>query len=149
MRISDLGLGSGALRCLNAAGIRSVEQLTGYACTDLMEHPAIGMAELYEIICRLNEHDLALPTAWGRRRQPSPRVLEMFRLRFVEGLTLQETGQHIGVSRSRVHQLLHTHFGTSRWPPNSKEHQGLREARGRRRAQDGARRPIVPQGESR
>lgn len=72
MRVNTLGLRPKALFCLHTAGIVNVEQLTSYSCTDLMEHPAIGMAELYEIIRRLAEYDLALPTAWGWVRQPSP-----------------------------------------------------------------------------
>ena len=149
MRVNQLGLRPATLRCLHTAGITSIEQLTSYACTDLMDHPAIGMAELHEIICQLTEHDLMLPNAWGRLRQPSPRVLEMFRLRFIEGLTLKETGKRTGVSRSRVHQLLHTQYGASRWPPNARERQRLHEARERTRAQDGARRLAVSPRKSR
>lgn len=137
MRVSDLELCSTTLCCLHTAGIVSIQQLTSNSCTELMEHPAISMDTLYEIIRKLNEHDLMLPNDRGRVRKPSPRNLEMFRLRFVEGLTLRETGQRTGVSRSRVHQLLHMHYGTARWPPSPKDRQHLRHARERRRAESG------------
>jgi DNA-directed RNA polymerase sigma subunit (sigma70/sigma32) len=77
-----------------------------------MERPVFGPAELYEIIRQLNR--LMLPSnQFGNVRIPSERNLEMFRLRFVEGLTLTEVGRRTGVTDGRVRQLLYFHFGTS------------------------------------
>jgi hypothetical protein len=55
----------------------------------------------------------ALPNEWGHARLPDERGMEMFRLRFVEGLLLTETGRWFGVTRSRVYQVLHVYFGVS------------------------------------
>lgn len=118
MRVAELGLSPATLACLHTAGIVNVKQLLARPCNELMEHPAIGPAELYEIIRQLNKHGLMLPyNQYGNVRIPSQRNLEMFRLRFVEGLTLAEVGRRNGVTNSRVHQLLRFHFGTSRVSP--------------------------------
>ncbi len=115
MRVAELGLSPATLACLYTAGIVNVKQLLARSCNELIEHPAIGPAELYEIIRQLNKRGLMLPyNQYGNIRIPNPRNLEMFRLRFVEGLTLDEVGQRTGVTGGRVHQLLRFHFGTSR-----------------------------------
>jgi len=136
VRVAELGLRLATLHCLHTAGIVNVKRLTSYSCTELMEHPAIGMAELHEVIRQLNKRGLMLPTDWGAIRRPSPRNLEMFRLRFVERLTLTEVGQRTGVTDGRVGQLLNRHFGASKWPPSAKDRQHLRYARESRRAKE-------------
>lgn len=134
MRVTELSLRPATLFCLHTASIVNVKQLTSYSCTELMEHPTISMAELYEVIRQINKRGLMLPTDWGWVRRPSPRNLELFRLRFVEGLTLTEVGEQTGITNGRVGQLLHLHFGTSKWPPTAKDRQHLRQARESRRA---------------
>ncbi len=98
------------------AGIVNVAQLRSHSCIELMQHPDIGPARVYEIARRLHKHGLALPNEWGTVRRPNERSLEMFRLRFVEGLSLIETGRRLDISRSRVYQVLHAHFGISGLP---------------------------------
>jgi transposase len=116
VRVERLGLRPATLERLHLAGIVNIEQLTSRSCIELMQHPDIGPAEVYHMLRRLNKHGLTLPTPWGWSRVPNQRTLEMFRLRFVEGLTLTETGRRFGVSRSRVDQLLHAHFCISTLP---------------------------------
>lgn len=133
MRVAELGLSPATLACLHTAGIVNVGPLLARPCNELIEHPAIGPAELYEIIRQLNKRGLMLPyNQYGDVRIPSQRTLEMFRLRFVEGLTLAEVGRRNGVTNSRVHQLLRSHFGASNVPPAVKarwlQHRG-REAK--------------------
>ncbi len=120
MRVTELGLRPATLACLHTAGIVNVTQLTSHSCVELMQHPDLGTAKVYEIARQLHKHGLALPNEWGTVRLPNQRSLEMFRLRFVEGLSLIETGRRFGVSRSRVYQLLHVHFGISTLPATAK-----------------------------
>jgi Bacterial RNA polymerase, alpha chain C terminal domain len=117
MRVTKLDLTTATLACLKAAGITDVERLVAHPCDELLKHPNIGPAELYEVIHQLNRLDLTLPANhFGRVRVPSARNLEMFRLRCVEGLPLAEVGRQTGVTGTRVHQLLRDHFGSSRRP---------------------------------
>jgi hypothetical protein len=118
MHISELGLSPAALASLHAAGITEVEHLTTYPAGDLLHNSRIP-TELYEIICRLNQHGRSLPSIpGGLERVPTARNREMLRLRLIEGLSLAEIGHRTGVSRERVRQLLSLHFGlggTRRW----------------------------------
>lgn len=121
MRLCDMGLEPATLTCLHDAGITDVEELVTYTCTDLMERPGLGAVEVYEIICGLNRQGLMLPaTQHGRVRIPSERNREMFRLRFVEGLTLTEVAHRTGLTDGRVIQLLRWHYGISTRPPAAK-----------------------------
>ncbi len=95
-----------------------------------MAHPDIGATAVYEIVRRLHQRGLALPNEWGIVRAPNERSIEMFRLRFVEGLSLIETGRRFGVSRSRVDQLLSAHFGISTLPAAVKARQRQRKSAG-------------------
>jgi hypothetical protein len=52
---------------------------------------------------------------------PTPRHLEMLRLRLVEGLTLREVGERAGITASRVSQSLGDYFGVQGIPPAAKE----------------------------
>ena len=113
MRITELGLKPATLACLHTAGIVNVTQLTSHSCVELMQHPDIGPAKVYEVIRRLHKRGLALPNEWGHARLPNERSIAMFRLRFIEGLTLRETGRRFGVSPSRADQILHNYFGVS------------------------------------
>jgi len=116
MRVEKLGLTPATLACLHTAGIVNVTQLTSHSCVELMQHPDIGPTKVYEVIRRLHKHGLALPNQWGWVRVPNERGIEMFRLRFIEGLSLPETGRRFGVSRSRADQLLRNYFGVSTLP---------------------------------
>lgn len=116
MRVERLGLQPATLERLHQAGIVNVEQLTSRSTAELMQRPDIGPAAVHEVMCRLAKRGLALPTPYGWSRVPNQRTLEMFRLRFVEGLTLTETGRRFGVTRPRVDQLLHAHFCISTLP---------------------------------
>lgn len=119
MHISELGLSPAALACLKAARITEVEHLATYPADELLHTGRIGPTELYEIICRLNQHGRSLPSIpGGLERVPTARNREMLRLRLIEGLSLAEIGHRTGVSRERVRQLLSLHFGlggTRRW----------------------------------
>ena len=125
MRVERLGLRPATLDRLHLAGIVNVEQLTSRSAAELMQHPDFGPAEVHHLLCRLQRHGLTLPTPYGWSRVPNQRTLEMFRLRFVEHLTITEIGGHFGVSRSRVDQLLRAHFCISTLPaaPQDKEQQ--------------------------
>ena len=131
MRVEKLGLRPATLACLHTAGIVNVTQLTSHSTVWLMQHPDIGPATVYEIVRRLHQHGLALPNQWGWVRLPNERSMEMFRLRFIEGLTLSETGRRFGVSPSRVYQILHAHFGISTLPAaKARERQRQNAGRG-------------------
>lgn len=112
MHIRKLGLSPAALACAQAAGITRTEQLTTHPAADLIDSGHFGGPELYDIVCRLNEHRMSLPaTPGGQARLPSDRNREMLRLRLVEGHSLAEIGRQTGVSQERVRQLLNLHFG--------------------------------------
>jgi hypothetical protein len=106
--IKALGLSPAATACLEAEGIRAVEQLTA---TELLDHGVIP-ADLYEIVCQLNDAGLTLPAIPGRHiRLAGDREREILRLRLIEKLTLGEIAERIGISQERVRQLLNMHFG--------------------------------------
>lgn len=121
MRVEKLGLTPATLARLYQAGIINVTQLKNHTCVELMEYSSIGPARLYEIIRQLNKRGLMLPASKnGRVKRPSERNLEMFRLRFIDGLSLTEVGKRTGVTRGRVHQLLRVHYGTSKLSASGK-----------------------------
>jgi hypothetical protein len=113
VRVERLGLRPATLACLHTAGIVNVTQLTSHSCFELMQHPDIGPTKVYEVVRQLHKRGLALPNQWGWVRLPNERSIEMFRLRFIEGLTLRETGRRYGVSPSRAEQILRNYFGVS------------------------------------
>jgi Sigma-70, region 4 len=116
VRVERLGLSPATLDRLHQAGIVNLTQLTSHSIVGLMQHPDLGPPVVYEVMRSLSKHGLALPTPYGWSRIPNQRTLEMFRLRFVEGLTLTQTGQRFGVSRPRVDQILNAHFCISTLP---------------------------------
>jgi hypothetical protein len=108
--IKALDLGPATAACLEAVGIRAVEQLTA---TELLDY-GVAPADLYEIVCHLNDAGLTLPAIPGRHiRIAGDREREILRLRLIEKLTLGEIGDRIGISQERVRQLLNMHFGLS------------------------------------
>lgn len=124
MRVEKLGLRPATLACLHTAGIVNVTQLTSHSCVELMQHPDLGPTKVYEIVRRLHKQGLALPNQWGWVRFPTERGIEMFRLRFIDGLSLRETGRRFGVSPSRAYQILHKDFGVSTLPATARERRG-------------------------
>lgn len=130
--VAGLGLPLDTLGCLQAAGIHEVGQLG--SADDLVKLPEFSKGtELYEIVRALNRRGLSLPTH-RQRHLAKDRELEMFRLRVVEGLTLQEIGEQIGVKSERVRQILFASFGLKGRPPAAQEHKPAAAAR--RRAED-------------
>jgi transcriptional regulator with XRE-family HTH domain len=130
--VADIGLTPDALACLRAADIHEVGQLG--SASELIQRPEFSKGtELYQIVCVLNRHGLSLPTH-RRQRIPGDREREMFRLRVVEGLTLQEVAERVGVKSERVRQLLNFYFRLTGTPPAAKEHK--RAATTKRRAED-------------
>ena len=124
MRVERLGLRPATLDRLHLAGIVNVTQLTSHSCVELMQHPDLGPTKVYEVIRRLHKQGLALPNQWGWVRVPNERSIEMFRLRFIDGLSLRETGRRFGVSPSRADQILHKDFGVSTLPATARQRRG-------------------------
>jgi hypothetical protein len=121
MDISELGLSPATQTCLRKAGIRTMYELLDRSCRELLWHSEVGADALYEIICKLNQHDLMLPPApKGTIRVPGERNREVFRLRAIEGLSLTDTGKQLGISQERVRQVLNVYFGVSGTPPAAK-----------------------------
>ncbi len=121
MDISELGLSPATQSCLRRAGIRTMYELLDRSCRELLWHSEVGAGALYEIICKLNQHDLMLPPApRGTIRVPEERNREVFRLRAVEGLSLTDAGKELEISRERVRQVLNVYFGVSGTPPAAK-----------------------------
>jgi hypothetical protein len=121
MEIGELGLSPATQACLRRAGIRTMYELLDRSCRELLWHSEIGADALYEIICKLNQHELMLPaTTKGTVRVPDDRNREVFRLRAVEGLSLADTGKQLGISTERVRQVLSVYFGIQGKPPATK-----------------------------
>jgi Bacterial RNA polymerase, alpha chain C terminal domain/Sigma-70, region 4 len=118
MRLTELDISAAAYACLQAVGITSIEDFKQYPCDELLSRPHFGALELYEIIRQLNEHDLTLPAVpGGRMRLPSTPKHELVRLRMIDGLTFAEIGQHVGLTRERVRQVLRANYGLRVRPP--------------------------------
>ncbi len=118
MRLTELDISAAAYACLQAVGITSIEQFGQYPCDELLSRPDFGALELYEIIQELNKHDLTLPTfPGGRMWLPSTPRHELVRLRMIDGLTFDQIGQRVGLSKERVRQVLRAHYGLRIQPP--------------------------------
>lgn len=116
--IADLGLSSGTVASLEAAGISQLAQLR--SATELLNHPELSDGRaLYELVCALNLRSMSLP-AGRHHRVPGDREREMLRLRVIDGLTLRQIGQRLGVSTERVRQLLNRNFRLTGTPPAAK-----------------------------
>ncbi len=109
MHVTELDLSPATFACLKAADIHLVDQLLEHGTGDLIQHPKFAKGlELHEIICELHRHGLTF-SRHGRHIQ-TERDREIFRLRAVTGLTLDEIGERFNLSRGRIHQLLRLHF---------------------------------------
>jgi hypothetical protein len=118
MRVTELDISAAAFACLQAIGITSIEDFRQYPCDELLFSPHFGAAEIYEVIRQLNQHGLTLPKIPGATLQlPSPPKDEIVRLRLIDGLTFTEIGEHVGLSKERVRQVLRSHYGLRIQPP--------------------------------
>jgi AraC-like DNA-binding protein len=117
MRVNELALSRAVLPSLAKVGIHEVEQLAEHRTGELLRHPELSTGvELYELICELHRHGLTPFSGHGGHIQTA-REREIFRLRVVEGLTLDEIGERFAVKRERVRQLLKLHFRLNGVPP--------------------------------
>jgi hypothetical protein len=77
----------------------------------------IGGRATYELVVALEACSLAIAHYPGRRGRRSKddqlrtRNIEILRMRLVERMSHTEIGQAVGLSRARVPQILHNHFG--------------------------------------
>jgi hypothetical protein len=119
MDIIELGLTAVSQAALEAAGLTNVEDLVRHPADDLFSTTAhIGPFELFEIVCRLSEHGYSLPPVkGGATRVADERNREALRLRIIEGLTLSEVANQIGITTERVRQILRAYFGLRITPP--------------------------------
>jgi AraC-like DNA-binding protein len=118
MRVSKLALSRVVLpNSLAGAGIHEVDQLAEHTTGELIHRPELSSGVvLYELICELHRHGLTPFSRHGGHVQ-GEREREMFRLRAVEGLTLDQIGERFHIKRERVRQLLRLHFGLDGVPP--------------------------------
>lgn len=126
--IVELGLTLDTLDRLEAADIHEVGQLA--SASELIQRPGLSKGiELYELVRVLSRHGLSLPIN-RRQRPPGERELEMFRLRVMEGLSLEAIAERFAIKSERVRQILSYSFGLKGRPPAAKEHE--RTARAKR-----------------
>lgn len=119
MRVTELDLSPAALACLEGAGIHEVDRLLEHESGELIQRPEFSRGvELYEIVCALHRHGLTFSPYGGHIQ--TEREREIFRLRAVEGLTLDEIAERMGLHKSRVDQLLRLHFRLRGVPPAAK-----------------------------
>ena len=116
MRITELDLSPAARLCLEVADIYEVDRLLEHETGRLIQRPEFSKgAELYEIVRELHLRGLTFSRPGGHVQ--GERELEMFRLRAVVGLSLDEIGERFNLTRGRVHQLLRLHFRLDEVPP--------------------------------
>lgn len=121
MRITELDLSPAARLCLEVADIYEVDRLLEHGTGQLIQRPEFSKgAELYEVVCELHRRGLTFSRPGGHVQ--GERELEMFRLRAVVGLSLDEIAQRFNLSRGRVHQLLRLHFRLDAVPPAARRH---------------------------
>lgn len=121
MHISELDLSPTARLCLEVADIYEVDRLLEHGTGRLIQRPEFSKgAELYEIVRELHRRGLTFARPGGHVQ--GERELEMFRLRAVVGLSLDEIAQRFNLSRGRVHQLLRLHFRLDAVPPAAGAH---------------------------
>jgi AraC family transcriptional regulator, regulatory protein of adaptative response / methylphosphotriester-DNA alkyltransferase methyltransferase len=121
MRITELDLSPAARLCLEVADIYEVDRLLEHGTGRLIQRPEFSKgAELYEIVRELHRRGLTFSRPGGHIQ--GERELEMFRLRAVVGLSLDEIAERFNLSRGRVHQLLRLHFRLDAVPPATRAH---------------------------
>lgn len=118
MRLSEYGLKPATIAHLHNAGINTAYDLLDRTCRELIWHSEIPATDLYDILRALRKHGQALQPTTKRTAPPlSERNLEIFRLRVVEGRTLRDSGQQVGIGSERVRQILALYFGLHGEPP--------------------------------
>jgi hypothetical protein len=118
MRLCEMGLQPATLACLRRGGINTTYRLLEHTCRELIWHSEITPEALYDILRALRRNGMTLkPATKAIERPVTGRNLEVFRLRVVEGRSLKETGQQVGIGVERVRQVLHTYFGLRGSPP--------------------------------
>jgi hypothetical protein len=121
MRISELDLSPAAHLCLEVADIHEVDRLLEHGTGRLIQRPEFSKGtELYEVVCELHRRGLTFSRPGGHIQ--GARKLEIFRLRAVVGLSLDEIAQRFNLTRGRVHQLLRLHFRLDGAPPAARAH---------------------------
>ena len=120
MRVTELALSQAVLPSLAKVGIHEVEQLAEHRTGELLRRPEFSSGvELHELICELHRHGLTPFSGHGGHIQ-TERELEIFRLRAVEGLTLSEIGERLGLQRERVRPVAAPALPSRRSPPPAK-----------------------------
>jgi len=121
MRTTELDLSPAARLCLEVADIYEVDRLLEHGTGGLIQRPEFSKgAELYEIVRELHRRGVTFSRPGGHLQ--GERELEMFRLRAVVGLSLDEIGGRFSLTRGRVHQLLRLHFRLDAVPPAARAH---------------------------
>jgi DNA-binding XRE family transcriptional regulator len=121
MRLSEYGFKPATLACLHNASIDATWELDDHTCRELIWHSQIPATAVYDILCVLYQHGETLKPGTRKNARPlTERNLEIFRLRVVEGHTLREVGEQVGIGIERVRQILATHFGLHGESPAAK-----------------------------
>jgi DNA-binding XRE family transcriptional regulator len=130
MRLSEYGFKPATIACLHGAGIDATWELEDYTCRELIWHSQIPATAVYDVLRVLHQHGTTLKPTTRRDAHPlTERNLEIFRLRVVEGRTLKEVGEQVGIGPERVRQILAFQFGLHGEPPVAR----LQPRRGRKR----------------
>ncbi|MHB8241948.1 MAG: helix-turn-helix domain-containing protein [Solirubrobacteraceae bacterium] len=109
-RLNELGLSPNTMSVLAMERLEEIHEL-GTANSMLARAGFSDGTALYEIVCALSRFGLSLPG--GRTgRVPSPRDLDIFRRRIIDGLLLPELARLYGVNVERIRQILRF-FGLS------------------------------------
>lgn len=104
MLITELDLSPAARLCLEVADIHEVDRLLEHGTGRLIQRPEFSKgAELYEIVRELHRRGLTFSRPGGHIQ--GERELEMFRLRAVVGLSLDDIAERFNLTRGRVHQV--------------------------------------------
>jgi DNA-binding XRE family transcriptional regulator len=118
MRLSEMGFQPTTLACLHRGGINTTYRLLEQTYRELIWHSEVTSEALYDILCTLRRHGMTLkPATNGIERPVNERNLEVFHLRVVEGCSLKETGDRVGIGVERVRQILAGYFGLHGKPP--------------------------------
>jgi DNA-directed RNA polymerase sigma subunit (sigma70/sigma32) len=96
---------------LRAAGITTEDELVLHTGTEMLE--ILDPEQFVDVVERLRRKGRGV-TLWPGREShhaPSDRDMEMLKLRLLARLTLEQTGERIGLSKERVRQRMAAVFG--------------------------------------